>query len=304
MKKVLLIIIWIVLVAGLVFYLISHSEDLARMLRLSAENITLLLTLAVITLILNGMELRLLISAKDVNLGFKECFHLANVASSANYLPLRGGLVAKAFYLKKRHGLLYMNFADITIAGLLITFMTIFATGAVFVVLNYITTGKFFLVLFLTFSAVFLILLLLSAFLVLVHRKFKWEKLGLLGSGLRHILAEGMLLVKLILVNLASIIVMGLRFFVSFRALSYSASFLLSLLCALGKKVVVIIGIVPSGLGVSEAFAGAISELMKGGLEVGVFAASIDRIISIVVLIPASAVSLYCLKRIKRGNNA
>lgn len=300
MKKILLIIIWIALVAGLIFYLVSHSEDLAQMLSLSAENITALLALAVITLVLNGVELKLLISAKEVNLGFWECFHLANVASSANYLPLRAGLIAKAFYLKKRHGLLYRNFADITIAGLLITFMTIFALGAVFVVLNYIVTGKFFLVLFLIFSTVFLVLLLLSAFLILVHRSFKWEKLGLLGSGLRYILGEGFLLVKLIAVNLASIIVMGLRFFVSFRALSYSASFLLSLLCALGKKVVVIIGIAPSGLGISEAFAGAISELMKGGLEVGVFAASIDRVISIIVLIPVSAVSFYFLKNIKK----
>lgn len=302
MKRIFLVILWLVVVSGLIFYLVSHSEDLERMLELSAGNMLSLLALAVMTLIVNGMEVKLLISAKDVNLSFWECFHLANAASSANYLPLRGGLIVKAFYLKKRHGLLYRNFADITIAGLLITFMTIFASGAVFVAINYFVTGKFFLMLFLLFSGVFLALLILSAFLLLVHRNFKWEKLGLMGSGLKFILGDTVLFIKLIAVNLASIIVMGFRFFVCFRALSFNASFLLSLLCAQAKKVLVIIGIVPSGLGISEAAAGAISEVMKDGLEVGVFAASLDRVVSILVLIPISMFSFYYLKNLKRGS--
>jgi uncharacterized membrane protein YbhN (UPF0104 family) len=300
MKKVFLTIVWLIILAGLVYYLVSHSDELGKIIDLSAANISLLAVLFLATQMLNGAEIMTLMKAGDIRLKFWECFRLANISTAANYLPLKGGMMARAVYLKKRHDLSYMDFADLTVAGMLLAAMTIFASGAVFITGSYLLKGTFYKGLFIIFISLFFVFFVLTVLLRALNGKLKWKKLDQLGNGLRVILGKKSIFARLIAINLLAVIVMGLRFFVSFRALSFSAPFLLSVLCGEVKKVTTIIGLVPSGLGISEISAGAISGAMKDGLDIGVFAASLDRVVSVAVLLAAGTYSFYYLAKTRK----
>jgi len=301
MRKLLITVIWLALLAGLIWYLAGHADDLANMLDLSPANIGLLALLFLATQFLNGAEIMALMKNEKVSLKFWECFCLANITTAANYLPLKGGQVARAVYLRKKHDLPYADFAGLAVGGILLSLIVIFLSGAFFLVMNFFITGKFFAGLFWVFTVLFLGFLSLAFFFGMFNKKLKWQKLDSMGSGLRRILRDRALLARLVVINLLSILVMGLRFFVSFRALSFRATLLLSLLCGQIKKAVTIIGMIPSGLGISEASVGAVSGAMKEGLEVGIFAASLDRVVTIVVLILIGTYSLYYLARSEKA---
>ncbi|MGB2599105.1 MAG: lysylphosphatidylglycerol synthase domain-containing protein [Candidatus Omnitrophota bacterium] len=301
MKKVFLFIIWMAILAGLIYYLASHSGQLKGILELSVANVSMLGALFLLTQVLNGAEIMVLMEATGVKMRFLECFCLANISTAANYLPLKGGILARAFYLRKRHDLSYVNFADLTIAGALLVFLTIFASGAFFILINYIVNGEFFAGLFLIFLVLFFVFLALAVFMRLFTRIVKWHKLSQMGNGLRIILSKRSFLYRLLAIDLLAILALGLRFFVSFRILSFKAPLILSVLCGGVKKATAIMGLVPAGLGVSEISAGAVSELMKKGLDIGVFAASLDRVVSILVLLLAGSVSFFYLTKIKKA---
>ncbi|MBD3379384.1 MAG: hypothetical protein GF408_02865 [Candidatus Omnitrophica bacterium] len=303
LKKLILWITWIAVLAGLGLYLSSHSGQLRRMLDLSWWNTGALSLLFVITQVLNGINIKLVMRAGGLELGVWECFHLANITTAANYLPFRGGMVARAVYFRKKYGLSYLDFTDLSMAGVLVLMFTIFSSGAFFILLELVISGRFFPSLFLIFVMLSVLIVIAGILLVFFSKYVRWEKAAKVGKGLRALLRKRALLCKLMFVDLIMVFSIGMRFFVSFRALSVDASPLLSLLCGQAKTAAALLGLIPAGLGISELSAGAVSEVLKAGLEAGVFAGSLDRIVSICTLLVISSYSFIFLLRIKKAGN-
>ena len=83
---------------------------------------------------------------------------------------------------------------------------------------------------------------------------------------------------------------------------SFSAPILLSFLAGGVKILAMALSIIPSGLGIAELFAGGISNMMDSGVNIGVYAAFIDRIVSIIVLLVVGTISfgyLYKHRNVK-----
>jgi uncharacterized membrane protein YbhN (UPF0104 family) len=145
-------------------------------------------------------------------------------------------------------------------------------------------------------TAIFVLRALAGARLVSNSR---FTKIREIAHGSHSILKDNKLFMDLLTINLLSIAVMALRFIVAFRAINYKASFILSFTAAQAKTLAIFLNLTPSGIGIAEFSAGVVSRLTDKNLNVGVYAASIDRVVSIVTLLAISLFSAVYFYRYK-----
>jgi len=296
MKKIIVVFTWLLILAGLGYYLISHAQDLKKLIHISFLNL-LIFTLAFFGMqFFNGLRMRLILCKKTVRLGILESFHLTNINTIANYLPFKGGIIAVALYLKKKYALSYMDFAKLIIANQILLFITIITVTILSVLFHYILTGIFLYRVFWLF-AIPLIFILLAIFLLNRLARYILPVNGILRrilegvDTLSIILADKKLALNLVLINCGITLIMGIRFAVSFNILSFRASPLLPFIAGQVNMITALLSIVPSGLGIAEFMAGVVSELMGGGLNIGIYGASVDRIISVLLLLLVGLIS-------------
>ena len=302
MKKIILIVIWFAVIFVLIFYLWRHSDELMKMLSLSLFDILSLALLFVATQYLNGLRLKLLLNKVGVGLGNKECFHLSNVNTMANYLPLKGGTLATALYFKNRHNVSYGKFANVVIANQVFYLLTIGLTSSFLILISYFINGVFFADLFYFFCLLsFVMALSVFVLKLMTGTKFfpglKLEKINKITSEANSILNDSRLLTGLLYINILAIAAMALRFLIAFRALSYKTSFILPFMAAQVKTLAVLVNLTPSGIGVAELSAGIVSGLTDKNMNIGIYAASIDRIVSILTLFVIFTIAVIYLRR-------
>ncbi len=299
MKRIIAILAWVIVLTALITYLISHFEDLKKLLHLSISNIITLVFLFIITQLLNGLRIMLFIGKVGIRLNIWECFSVANVNTMINYLPFKGGLFATAIYLKNTHALSYTNFASITIASHIVQLLTVTFVTTFLIAIYSLLTGVFLVKLFyifcLLFVGILLATLLFKGFIKNIVNASRWQKIQKVINGLNIIISDRRLLLKLVLINFLAILVMSVRFAISFKIVSYDAPLILSFLAGQVKIIAVLLGIIPSGLGIAELFAGGVSEMMHAGVDMGVYAASVDRVISVLTLIFVGSISFVYL---------
>jgi len=208
----------------------------------------------------------------------------------ANYLPFKGGAMATAVYFKNKHSISYAKFTNIAIANQIIQLLTISFVCFSLILVDYFRSGVLFTSLFYFFWGLFIIVLAsISVVQLLVRREkvlgIKLEKINTMIKEASVILEDKKLLKEIFFINVVSIVVMGLRFFEAFKILNFKAPLILSLLAGQIKTLAMLINITPSGLGVAEVFAGLVSGITYNNVDIGIYAASIDRIVSVLVLI-------------------
>lgn len=296
MKKIVLII-WAAILVSLVYYLASHFDELKGIGRISFADILLIAALFLTNQYLNSMRLKMLFKKMGLKLGRLECFHLSNITTMANYLPLKGGTLASAVYFKNRHDISYFKFLNISIAGLVFQVFTIAAVSLLSILVYLRISGIFFYQLFYFFSFLLVGLVIFAALLGLVVGKVKTRKIKDGIQELHLLLSDRALLLELFMINIGIIAIMAFRFAIAFKVLNYKASFMLSFLAGQMKSLAVLVNLSPSGLGLAELLAGVMSKMAGGNIAIGIYAASVDRGVSVVVLIVLSILSLVYLKK-------
>jgi uncharacterized membrane protein YbhN (UPF0104 family) len=192
----------------------------------------------------------------------------------------------------------------LSMAGQLVLFLATAATVIVLLLLHYATTGVLFTRLLWIFVILFLSLLLgtllLKPIMTIIrpsNRLFKKIKEVL--EGLTIVLDDRRLLVKLILASLLSVLFIGLRFAVEFKMISFHVAPVLPFIVGQAKMITTLLSITPSNIGIAELAAGGASEMLSMGLKSGVYAAAIDRIVTVLVLIVMSFVSFIYIGKKK-----
>lgn len=296
MKKIVLFSIWTIVIFGLIFYLIRHLHDLKNIIAVSIQDIIALSLLFFMTQYLNAVRLRLMIKKIGLSLDVKEAFHLSNMNTMANYLPFKGGAVATAVYFRNRHDVPYISFINLSAANQIFQLIVISFVSFSAIILGYFISGIFYSKLFYFFWALFILMLIAVVIIGFLVRKEKFfgirlKKIGDMVVEADRVFNDRSILSRMFFINVLIMFFMGLRFSVAFGALSYNAPLLVSLLAGQAKTLATLINITPSGLGLAEVSAGLISSLMKGNINIGIYAASIDRIISILSLIVICGIS-------------
>ncbi len=213
----------------------------------------------------------------------------ALIAGSAllNYLPFRPGLLGRAAYLRRRHGISYRK------SGLILL-VVLGISAAVYVVeLAIYLWWPEGLGWSIGHIALFAVTVLVS---ILLARSTPRRPLGLrriLGGSLPFLVALRML----------DVWATAGRLVCAFAVLNHSLPFREAVILATCGMFITLVGITPNGLGLREWLYGAIAASgffggdVEGGLQLGLQAALVDRAAEALVIVPTGLGSLWYLKK-------
>jgi uncharacterized membrane protein YbhN (UPF0104 family) len=259
------------------FYFINNFEEIKPIFSINISILTLLSILVLSTQILNGLRLKILTDRLNLKLQPRTCLGIAVLQSFLNYLPLKGGMLANAIYLKKSHNFSYMNFISMMGSSVLITVLSVGTLG--FIVSSFSCVQK---EIDIILPFVFFSLIAAAVFFIFFSSgknisKGIFSKLTPLIEGWQMIRGKQYTLLFLIMLDCISALIISLRYYIAFRAFSLNISFWYCLMIAPLSILTTFASITPAGLGIREATVGYFSKILGMGLNQGVLASSLDR---------------------------
>lgn len=276
------ILVFFVMILFLYNFVKNNAFDISAIKNMAADQFLFLVGLVIITLILLGLKTKIIVSHLNVKLSKKEWMGLGVINTFWNYLFLKGGVVARAIYLKKK-GLPYSDFSSVIISVHLISLMLFsFLSLIVFVFTSfYLKISLFGIIAF--FLAVFAITLLIFKNPVKTDNKI----LKIFIENHENIKKNKSLIIKLLLLEFAIIIIYSLRLKIVGGFFNYDLPFIIYFLMALFSNVSMnILNLIPGGLGVKEAGSGFILKLFNFNPGDGVAITLIDRMIALLLIVP------------------
>ncbi len=281
----------LILAAGLV-YLFFAGPPLHSFLHLTVLEILVLLTVSFLGYLVLGLGFRSILRVFSVDLAFREWFGLTVCHSMFNYyLPVRGGLVVKAYYLKKKYGLSYAHYAALTAGSVFLMLATAASAGLVVIFAVAAASGRLFVSLAV---ALFVVLLGMLIFGLITrqllglrfHEKFARlsqfllnlrEGLGLFSEHKKHAF-------DFCLLSLLLLLVMTARLYLCFLALGFNVQFWTALLIMVITHFSFLITIIPGNLGIKEGIIIFSAGLFGIPADQALAAAVLDRALSMIVI--------------------
>lgn len=282
-RKIVSILLFASIVGLGAFYYTRHREDFQLITTVSADAVVVLSLLKLALIFCYSLQLKILTDHYNLNLNFSQWFGLSRMTTFTNLLlPLGGGASIKAVYLKKFHNLQYNSFIASTAIASIIRLMITGLFAAALLLSVGRQDGMFLLA---VSGAVFFGTL---AFLLLVHRikKHYFPSLGYLKTIIEEwqmIRADHKLIKRLILLNCLVFIISSLEIYVSFRVFSINASLVSSGVISAFTTFSGVLRLIPANLGIKEAVFVAISGIYGIGINEGLHAAVLHRIIGMVL---------------------
>jgi uncharacterized protein (TIRG00374 family) len=282
---------FLVVAAGLA-YLIFRGPALRSFLNLDILEILLLLSVSLLAYLVWGLGFKSLLRIFDVGLAFTEWFGLTVCNIMFNYyLPARGGLVVKAYFLKKKHGLSYPHYAALTAGSVFLVLATASFVGLVIVPFLSAVTGGPFLSLAVAFSLILLGLLLSGLITnqllrLKLHRKFNRLNLFLLNlrEGLSLFSEHKKYTLDFCLLTVLFLLIMAVRLHLCFLALDYGVKFWVVLLIMIITQFSFLISFIPGNLGIKEGVIVFSAGLFGIPADQALAAAILDRAVSLVII--------------------
>jgi len=284
-----LIPIFILIIAFSIFgyFIYRNRHMIIQIQSISPWTIFQLSILVLFSTFQNGLINFILYQAMHVQIDLISSFGLATINTMANQLPLSGGLVAKGYYLYKKYklpvsqyisatGALYICFLSTNgIVGLLsLCFLYLIQKVAIpgYLVAGFGLMFMSFIVLFIPFNR------------LKIPIKFQKYSDGI-EMGWNVLRSNKTLLVKLISIQILSIILMALRFGIALNSFSQEVTIIDSMLIASTSILTQLVNIVPGGLGLREGLAAAVAAVLGFDPGVTFVAVGFDRIVSTTIII-------------------
>lgn len=287
MKKIFswLIISGIFLVV--LYYAKKHPDEFEFIKTLSFADIAILFALALFESLLINFKTKIYMDYFSVRIHLFEWVGLDCVASLLNYLPIRGGMVSKALYLKNKHGFAYTGFMSFVGA---LNFISLFAIGVVGLACMSILYTRYSLGSIIV-SGILLAIIAVTTVLFFVPLRIKkknttprflciaadildqWNKLK----------RSKTTVAKLLVTQFCIMFFYAFRMWFIFGLLGTPIGFFFSLIIVVFASLVTIVSITPASLGIKEATVGVTTKLLGTALSKGVTASFADRIISLLL---------------------
>ncbi|RJP68695.1 MAG: UPF0104 family protein [Candidatus Abyssobacteria bacterium SURF_17] len=277
-RRVVSLVLFVLLAAAGVLYYIRHEERFRLITAVSADAIVVLVLLKGALIVCFGYQVKVLTDHYGLNLSFSKWFGLSRMSTFLNLiLPFGSGSSLKAVYLQKFHNLKFSSFiASGAIAGLIRVVITTFCA-----VLLLLSSGQPSTLLLLMAGGLFIGSL---SFLLVGHRidgRFFSFSNGLasLVNEWRPIRTDHAMIGKLVIINSLIFAISCLEVYYSFRAFSIDASLASSGVIAAVTTFTGAMKLVPANLGIKEAVFMALSGFYGTGVNEGLHAAALHRII-------------------------
>ncbi|MBF0360820.1 MAG: flippase-like domain-containing protein [Oligoflexia bacterium] len=287
-KKIYSLIIYLLLFVAIAIFIYKYKNDFLN-LKFDNCNYVLLLPLATLMILLqisNGLLNNFWYRILGVTLTTKEWFGLSVINGLGNYLlPLRGGSLSNAIYLKKQHNFTYTNFLNIFAATNLIVFWANSIFGLLSVLLIYLFYNQFSWLVFVIFFNMFIAFTIifcgpdLSNFSV--ENKFTRAL-----KGWSEIKKHRLAIMQTLLMATINTLLISLMTFLEFRLLGVQASLQQAFFLSIFSSFAQLLSITPGNLGIREGF------MLYAGTVIGIPAveivaiSAIDRVLMFLLTLP------------------
>lgn len=304
LKKILGILTLSALIALATFYL---KNNLTEFKQLSVQNpylIILLIILFILSYIAISAITIVLLKPLGINLNQKESFSLSIITGFYNLItPFRGGMAARAVYLKKKHNFSYTNFLSSLAASYVLIFLVAGISGLLSSYYIYKTSSQIYPII----PAIFLITTLSMSFIIIFSPKFKETKYNFLNKFIKvvngwHLIKNNKsVIAKTIFLSLSQLILSSLMLYLQFRVFGININYFSVLFLSSINAIGLLIAITPAGLGISEAIT-VFSALTIGiSTAESLSAALLGRFVSVVVLFILGPIFSYVLLKKPAG---
>lgn len=304
------IFITILIIAFSIYYFFNNKEDLLKVLNIPTPYLLILAFLYSIIYFLNGLFLKVILKSFKKVIPTLESFYLSVISSLGNYfLPLRGGMVIRSVYLKKKFNFSYTHFISTLSGDYIIVFLVNAFLALLALLFIQIKQNVYSIPLYLFFGGLFVGMLILM-FVKFPIEKIKGSKNKVVDKisnviksileGWNIIINDRKLLFSLVFLTIASFITSALIFYFQFRALGIDIEFVNVILYNCLSGVSLLVSLTPGSLGIREGIFSITSGILGINNEEIMQLALLDRGVSVISLIGLGVVlwvSLFFAKK-------
>lgn len=306
MKKILSRIISVLVLAGLVifafFYLRNNLETFRSLEIVSPFFLLMLILLFLTTYVFISNLTKVILATMNIAITNKEAFMLTIVTGFYNLItPFRGGLAARALYLKKNHQFSYTDFLSSVAASYVIIFLVASITGLSTAFIIFIEKQIFNWILVSIFSMVFLAMVSIIIFSknLKESKNYFLNKIIRISNGWSIIKKRPRVIIALCVISIIQLLISALMLKLQFSVFGFQISFIEALFISSIGSLSLIISITPAGLGINEAIT-VFSALTLGiSPTQSLSAALLGRAIQIIVLFILGPIFSFILFRVK-----
>lgn len=302
-KSIISISILILLISICIFYIYQNKESFKQLTLVNPYHIIILILLFILNYVFVGITTKELLKPFSINLSIKESFQLSIITGFYNLItPFRGGMAARAVYLKKKYDFPYTNFFSTLSASYVIIFLIAGFTGILSTLIIYYQEKMFSWILFFLFIIVFIS----SLVIIIFSPKFPETKNNFINKFIKilngwHLIKDNSRVIFVIFsITLIQTVLAVISTYLSFQVFGIDISISKCLFLLSVGYLSVVIAITPANLGVGEAI-GIFSAMTIGITPVQSITVSLlGRAISFLVLFTIGPLfSYYLLKKVK-----
>lgn len=301
-KKLLSVAIIAILLIWLLYYIKNNIADFRQLSLVNPIYIVYFIIINLIFSFTNGLVIKYLVEPFKIKLLFKEWFGLSVITTFYNAItPFRGGAIARAVYLKKKHNFSYTNFLA-TLSGVyVINLLVASLLGILSLILIYMRYEISSAIVLLVFLAFFLPTLFIVLFSPKIPegKNFLANKLAKVINGW-HLIRKNKKIVSIVTLTIAVQLMLGvIGTILVYGIFGVELEFAKSLFLVSISYLSIVISITPGAIGISEAVQ-VFSAMVVGIMPAQSIAAAIlGRIISTLILLVLGPIFSYIL--IKRA---
>lgn len=291
-------------IGALIFYLWrSHLLDGIDFQTIRWNYVGIALLSEIIVFALRGMILALFAGAAGIRLRVFEWFGLSVASQVSNLMvPVSGGMMARAGYLKLRYGLPVSHFSALFAASYLIIFLVSGVSGLILILISALTAGQtvpwiagVLLMLMATGPAVILVLPLERLPLPKEGRVMNWIHAAL--SGWKEIRTDTPLLAKQVIIVTLLQLMQAVSLYASLYALGIIVPFDRTLLMGVLTNLTNFVRITPGALGVRESITALAAQFVGFRAAEGLAAALVIRLVDWAIAFSAGPIFMIVLAR-------
>jgi uncharacterized membrane protein YbhN (UPF0104 family) len=296
LKLVLPTVFSVLVLCGFAVYLYLNADRFGELLDLSLAALLSLCSLVLAAIFLKGVINTLLYRELGTTVGLNEGIGLAIMNTVSNHLPLSGGLIAKALYLKRRHQLAYTSYVSATVALYICFVSSNGLLGLAGLGYQLLTGDRAPLLLALGFLGMTASILVFSISVNTDILPEGWRKrVTRLVAGWQVLKGSPSLVARTVgLQTLLTVLAAG-RLWIAFHALSQNVTLNHCILFSSVSILTRLVSISPGGLGVREAVIASVASVLGFDLGVSAVAVGLERLISTPINIGLGVIYSYAL---------
>jgi uncharacterized membrane protein YbhN (UPF0104 family) len=306
-KNILPWLILIIIGTLLIQYISKNILSFKQLFLIGLKNpgfIILIGTIILIIIILNGILLKYLICPFRINLKNIEAFGLSIITKFYNLItPFRGGAVARAVYLNKKHDFPYIHF----LATLSAIYILIFLTSSIMGVISMLSLLKenlFNTTIFITLSTLSILLIIIIIFSPkLKEVKNKWlNRFIKVINGWHLIKNNKKIIIITIIISLLQLFLIALNNLIAYHLFGIQITLAKALFIAAISNLSIIVAITPGNLGIGDAINVFIANMIGIPLTEAIAATILLRAINLAVILILGPIFSYYLTKKNETN--